>query len=164
MTSTNFDKALQKGKYGEIVARELLESKGWVVYEPFTSGAHAFDMLAIKDKKKAIALDVKTKARMNKWKATGINLRHFETYKTFSENHNMPFWIVFVDELEMRIYGNTLQELEKPFQYKDEKYPFTMKSQNIRVWHLDQMKHIADLDKIITEKLIDLSQRNYEYE
>ena len=62
------DKAqVKKGNIGEKIIQQYLEGKGWKVYKPFTKGAHWFDMLACKNKAKVIAIDVKTKARFNKW-------------------------------------------------------------------------------------------------
>ena len=58
MTRPNFEVALKKGAVGETIVRRILEQKGWVVYQPMTDGAHCFDMLSIKDKKSAIAIDV----------------------------------------------------------------------------------------------------------
>ena len=90
MTQKNFEIRLKKGEIGEGIVRSLLESKGWIVYCPFTKGAHAFDMIATLNKERAIALDVKAKARMNKYPATGINLDHYEQYKRFSKT--IIFW------------------------------------------------------------------------
>ena len=169
MKSRSFDIALNKGAIGEEVVRLLLEKRGWVVYQPITTGPHHFDMLSIKDKASAIALDVKAKARMNKFRATGVNQKHFEEYKRFSAKHKMPFWIVFVDEHpgERRIYGNTLEELEKPYFSVDENitYPWVMNGRvPIRLWSLEVMKEISPLDEDVCQKLITVSQRSYEYE
>ena len=79
MKQINFKKALEKGAMGEKIIKDFLEEKGWIVYQPFAGKAHAFDMLAIKDKKKAIALDIKAKSRLDFIEATGINTKHFET-------------------------------------------------------------------------------------
>jgi hypothetical protein len=67
MTRRNFDISLRKGALGESIIRSIMEDKGWVVYQPVTEGAHCFDIMAIRDKKTAIAVDVKAKARMNKF-------------------------------------------------------------------------------------------------
>lgn len=163
-----FEKALEKGNIGEQIFRERLEKKGWSVFIPVTEGAHHFDMMATKNKEIAIAFDIKAKARMNKYNATGVNQKHFEEYKQFSTRHNMDFWIVFVDELLGTVYGNTLKELEKPyFDKKDKKnYPFIMKTSkaDIRIWSLESMKHIAHLSETQKEQLKDKNQRSYEYD
>jgi len=165
MTQKSFEISLRKGTLGEKICREKLEAKGWVVYSPVTEGAHAFDMLAIKDKMRAIAMDVKAKARLNYMPATGINQNHFEIYDAFSRKHNMPFWIIFVDEWERKIYGNSIERLECPFKspghgmfpvVKNWKVP-------IRLWHLNQMIHIADVDEDLVADLEEVSQRAYGY-
>lgn len=166
MTQRSFKTALAKGEVGEMVVRTHLERRGWIVYKPHTEGAHAFDILAIFNKKSAIAIDVKAKSRMNKYPATGINQKHFEEYKAFSEKHRMPFWVVFVDESQRTVYGNSLSELEVPRIVAGQKYPFVMPTgySPVRLWPLEAMKHIANLDEASAVELTSLSQRNYSYE
>ena len=166
MIRSNFDMAKKKGEIGETIVKALIEAKGYSVYQPTTQGAHQFDMLCIKDKKMAIALDVKTKARMNHYPATGVNEQHFMEYKAFSEKHNMPFYIVFVDEGDGRIYGNSLEELEKPQTIDGVSYPHIITNKwgkKIRIWPLCNMSEIATLDGDDAERLVKLSQRNHEY-
>lgn len=166
MIHKSFSISLEKGSIGEEIIKTMLESKGWIVYQPSTEGAHAFDMLSIKDKKQCIAIDVKAKSRMNKYPATGINQKHFENYAYFSKNHNMPFWLFFVDEMQKEIYGNELQTLEEKRIADGIEYPKllnTANNQQIRLYPLDAMKHIADLSDADVQKLKHLSQRSYEY-
>jgi hypothetical protein len=164
-TRKSFDVALAKGEYGESIVRAILEEKGFVVYKPTTKGAHAFDVLAIKDKARCIALDVKAKARRNKYADTGINLRHYHTYKTFSEKHCMPFWIVFVDEMLGKIYGNTIEELDKPRTVDGKDYPFEWHDSEkaTRYWPIDAMLVFRKLDERDLEVLRGLSQRTHLY-
>jgi len=166
MTQRNFEIALAKGEVGEMVVRRHLERKGWIVYKPHTEGAHAFDILAIFKKRTAIAIDVKSKSRMNKFPATGIEQRHFEEYRAFSEKHRMPFWVVFVDESQRTVYGNALSALEVPRFVSGTQYPFIMQTtrSTLHLWPLDAMKHIANLDDESASQLTSLSQRNYTYE
>lgn len=168
MTQRNFNQALRKGAVGERIMKGLIERNGWVTYQPTTQGkAHHFDMMATFQKERAIALDVKAKARLNKWEATGVNLRHFTEYKQFSERHNMDFWLIFVDEELGEVYGNSLAALERPFIASDGyTYPRNMSWRPpIRIWHLDQMirgiHHLSDEEVL---ELRRLSQRNHEYE
>lgn len=165
MTPTNFEVALLKGSVGEAIVRTYLEARGWVVYQPMTEGAHCFDMLSIKGKRNAIALDIKAKARLNKFPATGVNERHFQEYKAFSEKHSMPFWIVFVDEGMRKIYGNTLEELEKPKFEDGRNYPLLPNWKvPTRLWPLSAMKLIADLNDEEVYRLSQHNQRNYSYQ
>lgn len=163
--SRNFDVSLEKGAVGERICRQYLERKGWVVYQPMTDGAHAFDMLAIKNKERAIAMDVKAKARMNRWYATGINQRHFRTYEGFSNRHSMPFWLFFVDEHERRIYGNSIDALETQVEADGRLWPTVMTFKNVetRVWHLSQMLTLAVIDDQCALELAALNQRSYGY-
>ena len=166
MTRKSFELAMAKGDAGEAIVRQKLEGKGWVVYQPVTEGAHHFDMLGIYQKRTAVAFDVKATARMNKFPCTGVNQKHFDEYQQFSQRHAMPFWIVFVDEGMRQIYGNTIEELEKPIAVNGINYPwnFTPKfGAPLRLWALASMKVIADLDAESAEVLKSLSQRNHEY-
>lgn len=166
MTQPSFERAMEKGAAGEAIVRAMLEAKGWVVYQPQTKGPHQFDMLCIKDKNAAIAFDVKAKARMNWAACTGINQTHFDEYDRFSARHNMPFWVVFVDERLGRIYGNSLTELERPVVVDGISYPHKMQTKFgklLRLWSLSSMKDIAPLDEAAAAHLAGLSQRNHDY-
>lgn len=162
-----FQKALKKGSIGEGIIRRLLEQKGWVVYQPSTEGAHSFDMMAILKKKTAVAIDVKTKARMNYLPATGVDMKHFLEYRAFSIRHQMPFYIVFVDEMERKIYGNQLGVLEEKRIVNNVYYPYMMhtkQGKDIRVWPLEAMRPIAPLPDDEALYLESLNQRSYNYE
>ena len=162
MIQRNFETAMAKGEAGESIIRSHLEAKGWIVYKPFTDGAHCFDMMSIKDKRAAVAIDVKAKARMTKWPATGIDERHFNEYSHFSEKYKMPFWVIFVDEYLGRIYGNTIDELEKPRVVDGIEYPWVMRGK-IRIWPLAAMKRIGTLADKQMKDLTKFNQRNHEY-
>ena len=165
MTRPNFNVALEKGALGESVVRQILEASGWVVYQPMTSGPHQFDMMCIKNKRSAVAFDIKAKARMNKFPCTGVNQKHFEEYKRFSQRHLMPFWIVFVDEGMRSIYGNTIDELEKPRVEGGISYPWTPNWRSaLRLWPLSAMRTIADISPEDAAALRALNQRSYGYE
>lgn len=162
----SFKTALKKGEIGEQIVQEYLERRGLVVYRPVTNGAHSFDMMAIRNRQNAVAIDVKAKARLNKWRATGVNQRHFEEYRAFSEHHNMPFWLFFVDEYEQRVYGNNLRVLETLYRAEKVTFPHIMHTKtgtDIRLWHLDSMVHIANLASDVCSELQKYNQRAYTY-
>jgi hypothetical protein len=165
MILPNFEKSLNKGKYGEKLVAEFLLKKGVYVYKSTIEGSHPMDFLALKDGK-LFPLDIKTKARRTHYKDTGINERNYIIYNCFAEQHSIDFWIIFVDEYEKRIYGNTLAELNKPF-FKDGKnYPLIEKdkyNKMIRYWHIDKMLPFRNLTEEEVKKLKELSQRNYNY-
>ena len=150
-----------KGNIGEELVREYLESKGYIVYEPKTNGAHGFDKLAILNKKQAIIAECKTKARRNKYPDTGIQIRHYEEYKYISDKHNLPVFIFFIDEMLGQIYGNKLEELVKPNKVGDKQYP--SKENGIIYFPLANMKVVCGIAEKDAELLKDKSTRNYEY-
>lgn len=165
MTRKSFEIALRKGEIGEAIIKKILEEKGWCVYRPETAGAHCFDILAILKKSQCIAIDVKAKAAMKYYPATGINQKHFEEYQSFSKKHSMPFWLFFVDENIKKIYGNTLQELEKPRLISGQQYPWLKKISGavLRLWPLSAMKTVGSISEEQAKKLMEYSQRAYEY-
>jgi len=148
-----------KGNIGEKLVLEFLEGKGFIVYEPATQSAHGFDKLAVKDKKLAIIAEVKTKARMNKYEATGFNVNHYEEYKFISQKHNLPIFIFFVDEHLKSIYGNWLTELEKEI----DGFPLKINDGKIILFSLKNMREVAKISNEQCEELKINSTRNYEY-
>jgi hypothetical protein len=162
-TPTSFSerKTTIKGAFGERIIKAFLEAKGFCVYEPTTEMAHAFDFLAVKDKRQCVALDVKSKARRSKYPDTGIDIRHYETYRDFSKKHKMPFFIAFVDEWIGKIYGNWLEKLQEPCKIGDKKYPSVERS--IIYFPLAKMIDIQELSESDAAELRALSTRNYAY-
>ena len=160
---------VQKGNIGEKLVQRFLESKGFICYKPVSDGAHPFDFLCVKEKRLAIAAEVKTKSLMSKYKATGFDQRSYEDYKAFAETHNMMIFIFFVDEHERKIYGNWLHVLEQKrveWLKSGEKviYPLVIPGKKpVRVYPYSAMKVITDIPTDICDKLKSLSQRNYEY-
>ena len=101
---------------GEAIVTKYLKDKGYIVYSPEElQGAHGFDRLAVKDKTEVIIAEIKTKARMNRYNATGFNIKHYREYKRISRKYNIPVFIFFVDEALGRIYGNFLSVLEESY-------------------------------------------------
>ena len=157
----SFEIGLSKGAFGESIVRNILEEKGYCVYNPTTEGAHAFDILAIKDKKNCIAIDVKSKARRNYFPDTGIDTRHYETYNSFAKKHNMQFWLFFVDEMERKIYGNELRLLSEDHLEYGRVYPLIQN--RIIYFPLSKMKTVSILTQKDCDYLKSLNQRSYEY-
>lgn len=150
----NFNIALKKGEIGEQIIREMLESRGWVVYMPFTKDrAHYFDMLATKNKERVIAIDVKTKARFNKWPVQGINIKSYNEYMKFVNDTGVPFYIVFVDDKCGDIHVKDITKLIDPI------FP----NKKIIAWNIDQMIHLGNIGKDKIKELSQYDQRNYEY-
>jgi len=153
---------VKKGNLGEMIVDGYLIERGYIPYSPAEIGSHAFDRLAVKDKKDIVIAEVKTKARLNKFNATGFNIEHYKDYKLISNKYNIPIFVFFVDEMLKRVYGNFLSELDKTI-VDDLEYPNTNKIKGIILFSLKSMRFIKDLtDNEITE-LKRLSNRNYDY-
>lgn len=124
-------------------------------------------MLAIKDKKEAVAIDVKAKARMNKYPATGIDVEYYDCYSAFSKKYNMQFWVIFVDEETNEIYGDTLEHLDIPIIHDGMSYPLiiaTRFGKNLRLWPIYRMVKFGSVPLEHRDELKKHSTRNYEFE
>jgi len=150
----SFEIALKKGELGENIIQEFLEGRGWIVYKPFTKNkAHYFDALATKDKEKVIAIDVKTKARLNKWRAQGIDIRTYNEYQKFINKVNIPFYLIFIDDKCGDVYSAELSKLKNSFNPA----PY------IIAWYLDEMFYLFNIGEENIKKLSEFDQRNYNY-
>lgn len=160
--NTNWEelKSVKKGNIGEEIAKEYLESKGYIIYKPVTDGAHAFDNLAIKDKTTLVVVEVKTKPRRKYYNDTGINVKHYKDYKDISEKHNLKVFIFFVDEYQGSVYGNELKNLVKPVNDK-KNYPLIEKG--IIYFHLSNMHTISKLTRQQIDKIKEHTNSNYKY-
>ena len=160
---------VKKGNIGERLVNDYLHKIGLIVYEPITDGAHAFDKLVAKGKERLIIAEVKTKAKRSYYPDTGINYRHYLEYKKISENHNLPVWLFFVDEVLGEIYGGKLSDLEQPNSYelngKNYSYPVVNGSDNDKIIYFYQpsMKSVCKLTPEQIEEIKAHSTRNYEY-
>lgn len=156
---------VKKGNFGEAIVKDTLEGKGYVVYRCVTEKAHAFDFLAIKNKQIFVVAEVKSKARLNKYEATGINLSHFKEYKFIYENQNMDVILFFVDEhpKEERIYCQRLSVLMAEKVVDKIKYPNTEISRGKIMFSLKDMITVCKLSKDQLAELRALSSRSYEY-
>jgi len=149
----NFEIALKKGELGENIIREYFEKKGWIVYQPFTKNkAHAFDMLCTLNKEKVMAIDVKTKARLNKYAAQGIDIRSYNQYLHFKKSMNINFYLIFVDDKIGDVHF---------FEIGSDVKSFTINK--IIFWYLKDMKFIFNIgiDKI--KELSKYDQRSYNF-
>ena len=146
-----FQQRLSIGSIGEAIIKNYLMSQGWIVYAPCNNGPHPFDFLCYKNGKSFIA-EVKTKAVMNKYFATGIPISHYNTYKQFQTQYNIPVFIFFVDTSLGFIYGNYLDELEKPTHLKEDggivEYPLIMQKSGVVVFPIVNMRMIAPISQI----------------
>lgn len=146
---------MKKGEMGEAIMRQYLESKGWVVYFPFTKDrAHYFDMLATLNKEKVIAVDVKTKARFNKWDAQGIDKRSYAQYVAFVNSTNVQFFLVFIDDKTGDVHAANIMQLKREF------YP----TRYLIAWPIEQMKFLFNIGEENIRMLSEFDQRAYEFQ
>lgn len=167
MTPRNSDTCFDKGDYGELLFRGILEKKDYTIYTPKTKGAHPFDIIAVHkcrktgEKKPVFAADVKTKPMRVYYADTGIGLNHYHVYLKFSKTHLMEFWLIFVDQNLGKIYGNTISQLDIPREINKRSYPL-VDGQTI-YWPIEAMLTIRSLTEDEIEELDRLSQINDKY-
>lgn len=163
----NWEDRLQvkKGNIGEKIVKNTLEQKGYVVYKCVTEKAHAFDFLAVKDKKVFLIAEVKSKARFNNFEATGIDVRHFEEYKFIFDNQKIDVLLFFVDEhpKEERVYCQKLSVLIQEKIIDKVKYPNTNIAKGKIIFSLSDMITVCKLTQEQLSELKNHSSRNYEY-
>ncbi len=148
---------VKKGDIGEDIIKNYLEQKGWVIYAPTTNKAHYFDMIATRNKKEIIGYDVKTKARLNKIEATGIDKQDYLDYKRFTRDYYFPFYLFFVDEKEGKVYYQLLNKLPEPFELKNKT------KVEIVCWYLKDLQFIFSLTEDQKNNLSKFDNRNYNY-
>ncbi len=148
----DFKTNLQKGYTGEKLILEHLTKRGYIVYSPAIGQRHPVDMICFNKKNysDAFIVEIKTKPKMRKYNATGIDCNHFMVYDEMQRVLNLPVFIFFVDFSLRRIYGNYLDELAKTHRQIEEgrivKYPFVMsiyRSKCVVLFGLDNMIDIA---------------------
>lgn len=170
MENWNEKQTVKKGDIGEKIVNQYLESKGFIIYQPITDKAHAFDKIAIKDKIHMIICEVKTKAKRNYKPDTGIDYRHYLEYKALSEKYNLPVHLFFVDEELKQIYGGRLKDLELPnaYEYNTQylSYPKvekTKQDKTIIYFYQPTMKVIHNLTDEEAAEIKSYNTRNYQY-
>ncbi len=141
-----FQERLRIGSTGEEIIKSYLINNGWVVYAPENLSPHPFDFLCYKNGSSFIA-EVKTKPKMKFYNATGIDYRHYIIYRDYQEKHSLPVFIFFVDYSLNLIYGNYLNELDKPYTQIESGnrivYPIINRKHNIITFPLSLMKFIG---------------------
>lgn len=159
-------KEVKKGNFGEKIVKEFLEKSGYVVYGCITERAHAFDFLAIKDKKVFVIAEVKSKARLNKYLATGIDIRHYNDYSNIYATQNIDIILFFVDEhpKEERIYCQKLSILSVKKVVDGIEYPNTRIAKGIVLFSISDMLNVCTLNDLQLLELRKYSTRSYDYE
>lgn len=157
----------KKGNLGEAIIKEILEERGYVVYKCITFGSHAFDFLAVRNKREFKIIEVKSKARLNKYYATGIDEKYFYEYKAIFENQKIDVIIFFVDDHpnEERIYCQNLSKLMEDKIIDNIIYPNSQIIKGSVVFSLTDMIHVRKLSPKQVHELREYSKgmRHYPY-
>lgn len=166
-------KMYKKGQLGEeIVDRFIIQRGKFIPYAPMVDDEpHTFDrLLATKDKKRLMIVEVKTLDSRDYYPDTGISIAHYEEYIEIQNKYGIDVWIFFVDSKLKKIYGNTLNNLNnevtithrgRTITYPDVKSNFTAVGGNIIYFPLMHMIDIAELTKDQAEQIKRYSNKGY---
>jgi hypothetical protein len=160
MAQSSFERALMKGELAEAFVRKHFEHRGWVCYKHFTTNkAHGFDIMGTINKGTPIIFEVKAKARLNKFDATGVDKNAYNKYKKFVEESGMIFWLIFVDEYVGDVRGQEFKKLGHPIELKS-----SITGLTYCVWYRSTMKYFFDLTGEQMAQLSTFNQRNYDFD
>lgn len=156
-----------KGTIGEDFVDEYYKPK-WVLMSPLDAdSSHEFDRVQIARPgfpEMIRLLEIKTNNRRKSYDDTGINYEHWLTYLDYHKPPDRRMWLVFVDPLQGKVYGQYLDVLE---QKVPKVYWFAGRKKSvIYPWHdrtgktggkvyflLDSFAHICVLPWEVREKL-----------
>jgi len=144
---------VKKGDIGEQIIIDYLDKKGFVIYAPFYSKPHWIDFFASRNKDEIYAIDVKTKSRLNKWDATGLDLQDYKDYLKLNQKTGIRVFLFFVDDKEGFIHCADIQNLKNGF------YP----TPKIIAFYRKDMKLIGKIDDQYLKKLEKYDSRKYIY-
>lgn len=164
---TSFEKSRNKGESGEAMLDDLLMSEQWIVYRPINKDRpHYFDRLATLNKQKVIAIEVKTKARMNfpmrfshhsePQPCTGFNRSQWGEYQRFVNDTKVPLFVFFIDDKIGDIHCVNLLLLTLD-------HSRDISGGKILVWPLKDMTYWCSLNREQVATLSKLDQRNYDF-
>lgn len=154
----------KKGIVGERIANDFLIKQGWTLYSA-KEQRHQVDFIAMK-KNKTCMIEVKCKARRNKYPDTGFNYSQYVEYKNQIELTKLPLFVFFVDEQLKQIYYCNLTEESKPKERNGITYPLIYNSDTkgkIIFFYQPDMKVLCNLSERDVLEIKGLSSRNYDY-
>lgn len=111
MKFTDFEQS-KMGTLGEDLVDDIWEEVGFSSYSPVkTDVSHVFDRIVVDaDGQTVFKVDIKTKEARINYPDTGIDIKLYNIYK----NIKGIFILLFVDPKLGKIYGSSLDELDKP--------------------------------------------------
>lgn len=118
----SFDENLKYGEDGEFIVDELLKKKGFYTIPKYLyvkKGAPSLfglnNNIPVPDidvsGNERFWLEVKRKERMHQHPATGFSSRIFNCYLEVQKITKTPVYILFIDKLERKCYGNWINVL-----------------------------------------------------
>jgi hypothetical protein len=147
----------KKGGIGEEIILNWLDQNGYICYNPYNQNRpHWCDIVFFNKNYELFFADVKTKAKLNKYNATGINTNSYNNYKKIMNETNQKFFIFFVDENAKDIHLLDLSNCSNGFHL--------VQNDKIIYWKLEEMIKIADnLDLNICNQIKEYNTRSYPY-
>mgnify|MGYP003133918159 FL=1 len=162
-------KTFKKGTLGESIVIETLK-KLFPEYDILTQNikdkAHWVDLILMNKINNDIKyIEVKTKARLNKYPMTGIDYKHYQEYIRLNEK-GIDVIIFFVDDKLGDIhYLPVSKAIELENQNKIKIFYFKQRNINKKTicWFLEDMKFITKISKDQIDKLTKLDERNHNF-
>ena len=160
-------KSTKKGTIGEFLVIDIIK-KMFPQYDILThhikNKAHWVDFVIMnKEKNDVKYIEVKTKARFNKYPITGIDLRHYKEYIKLYEKGNDVI-IIFVDDKIGDIHFLPVSKaIELENQDKIKRFSFKQKNKKTETicWYLSDMKFISKITEKYINNLTRYDERNY---
>ena len=153
-TNSTFKERLVIGARGETMVKHWLEDSGYILYEATTEGRHWVDFMCHDTLKQTwLSVEVKTKQKMFKYNATGINVSHLREYQHLQDETNMNTLLFFVDTKEKQIYYSELNNLMEECEYGNIMYPNFNIANNMVLFPLEKMETIKHLTEEEIENL-----------
>ena len=162
-------KTFKKGTLGESIVIETLK-KFFPEYDILTQNikdkSHWVDLILMNKINNDIKyIEVKTKARLNKYPMTGIDYKHYQEYIKLNKK-GIDVIIFFVDDKLGDIhYLPVSKAIELENQNKIKILDFKQRNINKKTicWFLEDMKFITKISKDQIDKLTKLDERNHNF-
>tara|TARA_Y100001937_G_scaffold8494_1_gene10508 strand:- start:143 stop:658 length:516 start_codon:yes stop_codon:yes gene_type:complete len=162
-------KTFKKGTLGESIVIETLK-KLFPEYDILTQNikdkSHWVDLILMNKINNDIKyIEVKTKARLNKYPMTGIDYKHYQEYIKLNKK-GIDVIIFFVDDKLGDIhYLPVSKAIELENQNKIKILDFKQRNINKKTicWFLEDMKFITKISKDQIDKLTKLDERNHNF-
>jgi hypothetical protein len=109
-------------------------------------------------------IKVRTKAKLNKYNATGFDVRQYRRYKDEEKATHKPIYLYFVDEGTGTVYGNFLSTLDT--HYVDTNgvpFPNQKIVPGIILFSCERMPMVCTISESLVKELRGYSERSYKY-